>query len=93
MDGKALQQDIIPPPMTLDPATLQNSQGTSYANVRMLGEKGAPGGDKINGNVINNSGVVVVNNGNAGDSMNPPFTIQNYNSDHHYKENHSEINC
>lgn len=88
--GKAL--DIIPPPITLDPSTLQNSQGTGYANVRMStlpglgGDPSSGGGDsKLNG--VSGSGV-------EGElrSQGSPFTIQNY-SDHHYKENHSEISC
>lgn len=68
--------------MTLDPSTLQNSQGTGYANVRMTSQSNlsdASGAEKM------------VVNGPEGDSR-TPFTIQNY-SDPHYKENHSEISC
>lgn len=76
--GKAL--DIIPPPITLDPSTLQNSQGTGYANVRMSSQS----------NLGDVSGAADKMAPDA--DARSPFTIQNY-SDPHYKENHSEISC
>ena len=80
--GKAL--DIIPPPITLDPSTLQNSQGTGYANVRMSSQS----------NLSEGTGVDKMGSLNGGvEDARIPFTIQNYSGDPHYKENHSEISC
>lgn len=79
--GKAL--DIIPPPITLDPSTLQNSQGTGYANVRMSSQQSLTDASSAGTPSV---GIV------DGSDSRTPFTIQNY-SDPHYKENHSEISC
>lgn len=79
--GKAL--DIIPPPITLDPSTLQNCQGTGYANVRMTSQSNLSDGTM--------AAEKAQQEGGGGESRSP-FTIQNY-SDPHYKENHSEISC
>lgn len=97
--GKAL--DIIPPPITLDPSTLQNSQGTGYANVRMSSQQSltdvTPGVEKLIGGLIGGAGGAV--NAAAASSgvevvdSRTPFTIQKNYSDPHYKENHSEISC
>lgn len=100
--GKAL--DIIPPPITLDPATLQNSQGPGYANVRMSPQSNVgdvvvtSSGDKLMGNSSGGSGGggggVSDAASSSGGSPRAPFTIQTYSSsDPHYLENHSEISC
>ncbi|XP_055534113.1 tyrosine-protein kinase receptor [Wyeomyia smithii] len=99
----------IPPPITLDPSTLNKQQpgvgGTSYANIRMinannltngeLGEKLA--GGRGNGGGGGGGGNHHHSNSSGSDKSNDTrttaFTIQTFSDRYINQENHSEISC
>lgn len=76
--------------ITLDPSTLKQQGGTSYANVKMMNANNLSDiQDKIcSNNTTSNNGTTTTNNIPA------PFTIQGFTDRYIPKnENHSEISC
>ncbi|XP_055595581.1 tyrosine-protein kinase receptor [Uranotaenia lowii] len=99
----------IPPPITLDPSTLNKQQpgGTSYANIRMINaasglvSNGEHHGEKILSGRGNGGGGGGSNhhhsNSSGSDKSNDnrptAFTIQTFSDRYINNENHSEISC